>query len=93
MEHVSIAQAKRELSKLVNRAAFGHEIIVLTSRGKPKAVLLGLEDFERLSLSAKTAEENIVKLESLWEGTPEITEEEISQVRQEMWSRVEEREV
>ena len=89
MERVSIAQAKRELSRLVNRAAFGHEIIVLTSRGKPKAVLLGLEDFERLS--AKTAEGESVKLEGLWEGTPEITEEEIAKARRELWGRLEER--
>jgi prevent-host-death family protein len=90
MERVSIAQAKRELSQLVNRAAFGHEVIVLTSRGKPKAVLLGLEDFERLS--AKTLG-NIVKLEGLWEGTPEITEEGIAQARREMWACLEEREL
>lgn len=45
---VSIGQVKREISQLVNRVAFGQERIVLTSRGKPKAVIVSLEDYERI---------------------------------------------
>jgi prevent-host-death family protein len=45
---VSIGQVKRDISELVNRVAFAGERIVLTSRGKPKAVLVSLEDFELL---------------------------------------------
>ena len=45
---VSIGQVKRDISELVNRVAFGGERITLTSRGKPKAVLVSLEDYERL---------------------------------------------
>lgn len=45
---VSIGQVKRDISELVNRVAYGHERIVLTSRGKPKAVLVSLDDYERL---------------------------------------------
>lgn len=48
MSTVSISEASRKLSRLVNRAAFGNEIVVLTSRGRAKAVLLGLEAFEEL---------------------------------------------
>jgi prevent-host-death family protein len=32
----------------VNRVAFGGERIILTSRGKPKAVLIGIEDLRKL---------------------------------------------
>ncbi len=46
--HVSIGQVKRDISELINRVAYGGEQIVLTSRGKPKAVLISIEDFERL---------------------------------------------
>ena len=46
--YVSIGQVKRDISELVNRVAYGQEQVVLTSRGKPKAVLISLEDFERL---------------------------------------------
>lgn len=45
---VSIGQVKRDISELVNRVAFGGERIVLTSRGKPKAVLISLEDYARV---------------------------------------------
>ena len=50
---VSIGQVKRDISELVNRVAYGREQIVLTSRGKPKAVLISLEDFERLHQKAR----------------------------------------
>ena len=46
--YISIGQVKRDISELVNRVAYGQEQVVLTSRGKPKAVLISLEDFERL---------------------------------------------
>jgi prevent-host-death family protein len=46
--YVSIGQVKRDISDLVNRVAYGREQIVLTSRGKPKAALISVEDFERL---------------------------------------------
>lgn len=50
--HVSIGQVKRDISELVNRVAYGRERIVLTSRGKPKAVLVSLADYERLQLDS-----------------------------------------
>jgi prevent-host-death family protein len=45
---VSIGEVKRDIAELVNRVADGGERIVLTSRGKPKAVLVSVEDYERL---------------------------------------------
>jgi prevent-host-death family protein len=45
---VSIGQVKRDISELVNRVAFQGERIVLTSRGRPKAVLISVEDYARL---------------------------------------------
>jgi prevent-host-death family protein len=45
---VSIGQVKRDISDLVNRVAYGSERIVLTSRGKPKAALVSIEDCQRL---------------------------------------------
>jgi prevent-host-death family protein len=49
MHSVSVAKAKRALSRLVNMAAFGRIAIVLTSRGRPKAVLVEHEEFVRPS--------------------------------------------
>jgi prevent-host-death family protein len=46
--HVSIGQVKWNISELVNRVAFGGERIILTSRGKPKAALISIQDYELL---------------------------------------------
>jgi prevent-host-death family protein len=48
---ISIGQVKRDISELVNRVAYQGERIVLTSRGRPKAVLVSLEDYEKLQQS------------------------------------------
>ena len=48
MKQVSLAEARDRLSALVNDAAHGGQRIVLTSRGRRKAALIGMEDLERL---------------------------------------------
>ena len=45
---ISIGQVKRDISELVNRVAYQGERVVLTSRGRPKAVLVSLEDYRKL---------------------------------------------
>ena len=47
--HVGIGTVKRDISELVNRVAYGGERIVLTSRGKPKAAVVSMDDYERLT--------------------------------------------
>lgn len=54
-KHVSIGQVKRDISDLVNRVAYGGERIVLTSRGRPKAALVSIEDYQRLQQEATSA--------------------------------------
>ncbi len=44
----SIKDAKDKLSAFVNMVAHGHERVVLTSRGRPKAALIGLDDLAAL---------------------------------------------
>ena len=46
---VPIGQVKRDISDLVNRVAYRSERIILTSRGRPKAALVSIEDYERLT--------------------------------------------
>lgn len=43
---VSVAQAKRELSDLCNRAAYGRDTIIVTKRGKPLAAIVSVADLE-----------------------------------------------
>jgi prevent-host-death family protein len=48
MLEVSLSQIKAALSEYVNRAAYGRERIVIFSRGKPKAAMIGIDDLRRL---------------------------------------------
>lgn len=90
MSTVSISEASRELSRLVNRAAFGNEIVVLTSRGRAKAVLLGLETFEELIGTREQAKQRLVPLDTfqqqfqqaLAEAGYDTTEKVVEMVRQ-----------
>jgi prevent-host-death family protein len=55
MDTVSIAEVKRSISTIVNRVAFGRERIVLTSRGRPKAALVSIEDLQKLETLEATS--------------------------------------
>jgi prevent-host-death family protein len=59
---VSIGRVKRDISDLVNRVAYGGERIVLTSRGKPKAAIVSIDDYERLE------QEEVEKSLAQWEA-------------------------
>lgn len=48
MIEVSISKIKSAFSEYLNRAAYGRERIVVLSRGKPKAAVIGMEDLRRL---------------------------------------------
>jgi len=76
---ISIGQVKRDISALVNRVAFGGERIVLTSRGKPKAALVSLEDLERLK--SKTLPSGRRRWEE-WHATTEELSQRILEDRQ-----------
>jgi prevent-host-death family protein len=55
---ISIGQVKRDISELLNRVAYGGERIILTSRGKPKAAIVSMEDYAHLeqeTMAAKMA--------------------------------------
>jgi len=53
--HVSIGRVKRDISEIVNRVAYGGERVVLTSRGKPKAAIVSMEDYARLEQQGRLA--------------------------------------
>lgn len=47
-EHLSLADVKNRLFELVERVERGHGRVVITKHGRPVAVVLGIEDLERL---------------------------------------------
>ena len=53
VDTISIAEIKRSISTVVNRVAFGRERIILTSRGRPKAALVSIEDLQNLEALEK----------------------------------------
>lgn len=68
MKHeVSIAEAKASFSSLINAVAYGGHRILVLSRGKPKAALVGVEDLKRLEggLVASTRAEALKRAETL----------------------------
>lgn len=69
-ESVSIGQVKRDISILVNRVAYGGERIILTSRGKPKAVLVSVEDYERLATIENST--GVSRLEAWLEASDQL---------------------
>ena len=56
MIEVSVSEVKADLSKYLNQVTGGQERVIITSRGKPKAILLGIEEMERLQALEKTIE-------------------------------------
>ena len=48
MTAISISEMKDTLSEVLNRASYGKERIIVTSRGKPNAVVIGVDDLELL---------------------------------------------
>ncbi|MGZ4532949.1 MAG: type II toxin-antitoxin system Phd/YefM family antitoxin, partial [Mycobacteriaceae bacterium] len=46
--HIGMAEARAQLPGLLGRVPFGGERIVLTKHGKPAAVLVSMNDLQRL---------------------------------------------
>ncbi len=72
--HVSVGQVKRDISELINRVAYGGERIVLTSRGKPKAVIVSVSDYEQL-MAQRKARYAVVR--ELREAAPDLPLEQV----------------
>jgi prevent-host-death family protein len=76
MDTISIAEAGRQLSQIVNRASYGREVMILTSRGKPKAVLVGIDTFQQILGVHKIAEGVQMSAGDLQQGLRQALEEE-----------------
>lgn len=56
-QQVSTANLRAHCTDTVNRAAYGHERVILSRRGKPVAAVVPIEDLERLE-AMEDAEDN-----------------------------------
>jgi prevent-host-death family protein len=62
MVTVSVSEMKDTLSEILNRAAYGRERIIVSSRGRPKAAVVSIQDLALLeeledALAAREARE------------------------------------
>ena len=64
---VTTVEARGRLAELLNRAAYGHERVVLTRRGKPVAAVVPVEDLE-LIRAAEDAEDLTAARAALAQG-------------------------
>jgi len=52
---IGMTEAKSRLAELVGQAKYGKKVFILQRRGQPMAVLIGVDEFERLRVQAATA--------------------------------------
>jgi prevent-host-death family protein len=62
---VSIKEARQKFSELVNTVALKKERVIITSRNKPKAVLVSIQDAETLEEGSTRKVRRRVQLESV----------------------------
>jgi prevent-host-death family protein len=74
MTEISISEASRNLSHWINRASYGREFVVVTSRGKAKAVIVGIEAFEALFGLEILSEDELIPLPHFTQEFREATE-------------------
>jgi prevent-host-death family protein len=58
---VPVTQARAEFADLINRAAYGHERIVITRHGRVIAALISADDLEKLAALGQ-GQQGIVRL-------------------------------
>jgi prevent-host-death family protein len=46
--HLGVSEARESFAELVNRAAYGHERVLVARRGRPIAAIVSIEDVEFL---------------------------------------------
>lgn len=63
--HVNIKEARQRFSELVNTVALSKERVVITSRNKPKAVLISLHEAESLGADSVRKACRQMQLESI----------------------------
>jgi len=91
-EKMNVAEAKKKFSELLARTAYNGERFIINRRGKPMAVLIGLDDFALLEQQIHSSEKPkglLAAAEALagFEGFEEIMDDVYSS-RSESTSRV-----
>jgi prevent-host-death family protein len=62
---INIREARQRFSEIINNVAVKRERVIITSRNKPKAVLVSLQDAERLEEGSARRKRRRFQLESI----------------------------
>ena len=57
MSEMPISEAREHISEIVGRARYGHEPTILTHYGRPAAVVISFEEYQRLKQSGEEVPE------------------------------------
>jgi prevent-host-death family protein len=83
---ISIGELKRDLSGVINQAAYGQHRIIIVSRGKPKAAIVSLEELERLRQAAGDVEDRnrawLARADALRQRTARRQEDSVALLRE-----------
>ncbi len=67
MPHIHpVSDLKNNLNYLSDICRNEHEPVYLTRRGHGELVLMGMEEYERMTAKLKTVEEDDAEIEALW---------------------------
>ncbi len=64
-QKVTLTEFKNALGEWVNRAAYGGTWVILTTRGRPKAALISMEDLEKLRRLQRPTPTSLADLDAL----------------------------
>ena len=77
-KRVGTVEARRSFSRLVGEAGFGGEHIIIERSGKPMAVLIGIDEYERLiAAQAREREARFKRLLSIAERNQDVSPEQV----------------
>ena len=75
---INIKEARQRFSELINTVALSKERVIITSRNKPKAVLVSLRDAETLETDSVRRVRRQMQLESIKELRLRLTQKGIT---------------
>jgi prevent-host-death family protein len=73
VRRVSAKDARNDFSNLLGLVYYSKEAVVVEKRGRPVAVMINPDDYERL---LKAREERFAVLDQMWAKNPDVTPEQ-----------------
>ena len=69
-EIISVVEAKKRFSEIINRSAFSDCRIIITKRNRPVAAVINMEDLQSLEQSNKR--KGLMEVIGKWQGFDEL---------------------